>query len=106
MFRNYTGLSVTTRIYICYLSRKPDIIATMSSLKFAIPSLTELRTIVEEKFNIRPCIFQAHAALVQLEQKDCVTISPTGSGKTLRFSRKVISELGISDVHWYSEVIL
>ena len=52
---------------------------------FAIPSLTELRTIVEEKFNIRPCIFQARSALAQLEQKDCVTISPTGSGKTLTF---------------------
>jgi hypothetical protein len=47
-----------------------DIIARMSSLKFAIPSLTELRTVVEEKFNIRPCIFQANAALAQLEQKD------------------------------------
>ena len=57
----------------------------MSSLKFAIPSLTELRTVVQEKFNIQPCIFQAHAALAQLEQKDCVTISPTGSGKTLTF---------------------
>ncbi|KAF8233648.1 hypothetical protein L208DRAFT_1265693, partial [Tricholoma matsutake] len=32
-----------------------------------------------------PCIFQAHAALAQLEQKDCITISPTGSGKTLMF---------------------
>jgi superfamily II DNA helicase RecQ len=44
-----------------------------------------LRTIVDEKFNIRPCIFQARAALAQLEQKDCITISPTGSGKTLTF---------------------
>ena len=49
---------------LCYISRKPDIIATMSSLKFAIPSLTELHTIVEEKFNIHPCIFQAHAVML------------------------------------------
>ena len=50
-----------------------------------VPTLSELCSHVEEKFGIRPCIFQAHSALAQLEQKDCITISPTGSGKTLTF---------------------
>ena len=57
----------------------------MSSLKFSIPSFAKLHTEVEKKFKVLPCIFQARAALAQLEQKDCVTISPTGSGKTLTF---------------------
>ena len=34
----------------------------MSSLNFAVLSLTDFRTIVEEKFNIWPCIFQAEVA--------------------------------------------
>jgi len=57
----------------------------MSGLKYTVPTLSELCSHVEEKFGIRPCIFQAHSALAQLEQKDCITISPTGSGKTLTF---------------------
>ena len=57
----------------------------MSSLKYHVPTLSELRSHVEEKFGIMPCIFQACSALAQLEQKDCITISPTGSGKTLTF---------------------
>jgi len=49
--------------------------------------LSELRSHIEEKFGIRPCIFQAHSALAQLEQnlKDCITILPTGSRKTITF---------------------
>ena len=57
----------------------------MSGLKYTVPTLSELRSHVEDKFGIRPCIFQARSALAQLEQKDCITISPTGSGKTLTF---------------------
>jgi superfamily II DNA helicase RecQ len=57
----------------------------MSSLKNTVPTLSELCSHVEERFGIRPCIFQACSALAQLEQKDCITISPTGSGKTLMF---------------------
>lgn len=57
----------------------------MSSLKYIVPTLSQLRDHVEEKFGIRPCIFQAYSALAQLERKDCITISPTGSGKTLTF---------------------
>ena len=30
-------------------------------------------------------MFQVQDAIAQLEQKDCITISPTGSGKTLTF---------------------
>ena len=57
----------------------------MSSFKFSIPSLAELHTEVKKKFKVLPCIFQARVALAQLEQKDCVTISHTGSRKTLTF---------------------
>ena len=57
----------------------------MSSLKYHVPTLSELCSHVEEKFGIMLCIFQACSALAQLEQKDCITISPTGSGKTLTF---------------------
>ena len=57
----------------------------MSRLKFTVPSLAELHTEVEKKFQVLPCIFQACVALAQLKQKDCITISPTGSGKTLTF---------------------
>ena len=57
----------------------------MSGLKYTVPMLPELCSHVEGKFGIRPCIFQACSALAQLEQKDCITISPTGSGKTLTF---------------------
>ena len=57
----------------------------MSSLKFTIPSLLGLHTEVRRKFKIWRCIFQAQAALAQLEQIDCITISPTGLGKTLTF---------------------
>ena len=71
------------RIFFAYLGILTSL--PMSSLKFTIPSLAELHTEVEKKFKVLPCIFQAHVALAQLEQKDCVTISPTGSGKTLTF---------------------
>jgi superfamily II DNA helicase RecQ len=57
----------------------------MSGLKFIIPTLDELRSTVQNSFGVRPCIFQACSALAQLEQKDYITISPTGSGKTLTF---------------------
>ena len=57
----------------------------MSGLKFTVPTLDELRSKVQNSFGVQPCIFQARSALAQLEQKDCITISPTGSGKTLTF---------------------
>ena len=71
------------RIFFAYLGTLTSL--PMSSLKFTVPSLAELHTEVEKKFKVLPCIFQAHVALAQLEQKDCITISPTGSGKTLTF---------------------
>jgi superfamily II DNA helicase RecQ len=57
----------------------------MSGLKFTVPTLDDLRSTVQNSFGVQPCIFQARSALTQLEQKDCITISPTGSGKTLTF---------------------
>jgi DEAD/DEAH box helicase len=57
----------------------------MSSLKYAIPSVEDLHKEVQRVFDVLPCMFQARDAIAQLEQRDCVTISPTGSGKTLTF---------------------
>ena len=71
------------RIFFAYLGTLTS--SPMSSLKFTVPSLAELHTEVEKKFQVLPCIFQARVALAQLKQKDCITISPTGSGKTLTF---------------------
>jgi len=57
----------------------------MSSLKFKVPSLTELRVKVKEVFGFRPCLSQAKDAIAQLERKDVIMIAPTGFGKTLTF---------------------
>jgi superfamily II DNA helicase RecQ len=57
----------------------------MAGLKFTVPTLDELRSTVQNNFGVQPCTFQAHSALAQLEQRDCITISLTGSGKTLTF---------------------
>ncbi|RDB20010.1 ATP-dependent DNA helicase RecQ [Hypsizygus marmoreus] len=57
----------------------------MSALKFTIPSLSRLRAEVKKFFGVCPCLFQSQDAITQLERKDCITISPTGSGKTLTF---------------------
>ncbi|KAG2124336.1 hypothetical protein BD769DRAFT_1301431, partial [Suillus cothurnatus] len=43
---------------------------------------------VQEKFGLSPCTWQLQSAQYQLElldNKDVVTISPIGSGKTLIF---------------------
>ena len=54
-------------------------------LSFSIPSREEIRNKVIEAFNIHPCEFQITDAFAQLQRKEVVTISPTGSGKTLTF---------------------
>ena len=54
-------------------------------LSFTIPSREEIRNKAIEAFNIRPCEFQITDAIAQLQRKEVVTISPTGSGKTLTF---------------------
>jgi superfamily II DNA helicase RecQ len=58
----------------------------MSSPKYRIPGLDELRNHTFQKLGVRPCLFQARDCLTQLEnKKDCVTIARTGLGKTLTF---------------------
>ena len=57
----------------------------MSGLKYIVPTLNQLHSKVKDSFGVQPCIFQARSVLAQLQQKDCITISPTGSGKTLMF---------------------
>ncbi|KAG2059872.1 hypothetical protein BDR06DRAFT_844982, partial [Suillus hirtellus] len=40
---------------------------------------------VQEHFGFVPCNWQVQSAQAQLKQRDVVTLSPTGSGKTLTF---------------------
>jgi superfamily II DNA helicase RecQ len=54
-------------------------------LSFNIPFREEIRNKVIEAFNIHPCEFQITDAIAQLQRKEVVTISPTGSVKTLTF---------------------
>jgi superfamily II DNA helicase RecQ len=44
-----------------------------------------MKQIVQEKFGLSPCTWQLQSARYQLDNKDVITISPTGSGKTLTF---------------------
>ena len=57
----------------------------MPSLQYMVPSINDLRMEVQSAYGIVPCMFQARDAISQLKQKDCIMISPTGSGKTLTF---------------------
>ncbi|EPQ55931.1 hypothetical protein GLOTRDRAFT_41227, partial [Gloeophyllum trabeum ATCC 11539] len=52
----------------------------------SVPSLTDIRTRVREKFGQRPCLWQLQAVQAILRRdKDVVCIAGTGSGKTLTF---------------------
>lgn len=57
----------------------------MSTLKFKVPTFDEVRKETEKAFGKVPCLFQARDSIAQLSGKDVITISPTGSGKTLTF---------------------
>ncbi|KAG2367843.1 hypothetical protein BDR07DRAFT_1271039 [Suillus spraguei] len=52
---------------------------------FNVPSFANMKQTVQEKFGLSSCTWQLLAAQYQLQSKDIVTISPTGSGKTLTF---------------------
>ncbi|PPR03854.1 hypothetical protein CVT26_000852 [Gymnopilus dilepis] len=54
-------------------------------LEYSIPSLSEVLARTEECFGVKPHLFQAEDAISQLQRQDTITISPTGSGKTLTF---------------------
>jgi superfamily II DNA helicase RecQ len=54
-------------------------------MDITIPSLEEMWTRIQDAFGVRPCDFQIQDTIAQLQQKDVVTISPTGSGKSLTF---------------------
>ncbi|KAH7904694.1 P-loop containing nucleoside triphosphate hydrolase protein [Hygrophoropsis aurantiaca] len=56
-----------------------------STLRYDVPSITEMRRVVKEKFGFHPCDWQLSSAQAQLQKKDVFTISSTGSGKTLTF---------------------
>ncbi|EGO30026.1 hypothetical protein SERLADRAFT_433958 [Serpula lacrymans var. lacrymans S7.9] len=57
----------------------------MSSRQNVIPSIDEISATVYSTFRFQPCPWQIRSARAQLEAKDVITISPTGSGKTLCF---------------------
>ncbi|KAF9224144.1 P-loop containing nucleoside triphosphate hydrolase protein [Gyrodon lividus] len=54
-------------------------------LQYAVPSASEMKQAVLQKFHITPCDWQIQSAHAQLERKDVITVSPTGSGKTMMF---------------------
>ena len=54
-------------------------------MDITIPPLEEMRTRIQDAFGVRPCDFQIQDTIAQLQRKDVVTISPTGSGKSLTF---------------------
>ena len=54
-------------------------------LVYTIPSISEVISRTEEYFGITPHLFQVEDTLAQLKRQDVITISPTGSGKTLTF---------------------
>src|SRR6267154_3416503 len=57
----------------------------MSTRHLDVPSLVDMKQIIQEKFGLLPCTWQLQSARYQLDNKDIVTILPTGSGKTLTF---------------------
>lgn len=50
--------------------------------KWTIP---KIRSLVQEKFGVRPCWAQIKPALLLREGKDVVQVAATGAGKTLSF---------------------
>jgi superfamily II DNA helicase RecQ len=52
---------------------------------FRIPSREEICSETQKVFGVVPCDFQIKDVIAQLEGKQVVTISPTGSSKTLTF---------------------
>jgi len=59
--------------------------AAESIPRVSVPSFANMRITTQEKFGLTPCTWQLQSAQYQLEKRDVVTISPTGSGKTLTF---------------------
>ncbi|PPQ76587.1 hypothetical protein CVT26_012791 [Gymnopilus dilepis] len=54
-------------------------------LAYAIPTAAEVIKRTEECFGITPHSFQVQDTIAQLQKRDVITISPTGSGKTMTF---------------------
>ncbi|KAG2128534.1 uncharacterized protein EDB93DRAFT_1108986 [Suillus bovinus] len=57
----------------------------MSALQYTIPDASMIEDTVSVTFDIAPCKFQLECACAQLDQKDVITIAPTGAGKMLTF---------------------
>ncbi|KAF4613050.1 hypothetical protein D9613_010703 [Agrocybe pediades] len=54
-------------------------------LEYSIPTIDDVRTRTEQALGITPRTFQIEDTISQLKKQDTITISPTGSGKTLTF---------------------
>jgi len=54
-------------------------------MAFIVPPVDQIRPRIQDAFGVRPCDFQIRDVVEQLKRKDVVTISPTGSGKSLTF---------------------
>ncbi|KAF9219056.1 hypothetical protein BS17DRAFT_718681 [Gyrodon lividus] len=57
----------------------------MKLLQYAVPSASEMKQAVLQKFHITPCDWQIQSGHAQLKKKDVITVSPTGSRKTMTF---------------------
>ncbi|KAG2145409.1 uncharacterized protein EDB93DRAFT_1087047 [Suillus bovinus] len=66
----------------------------MSPCHFNVPSFENMKQTVQEKFGLSPCTWQLQAAQYQLNSKDVIMISPTGSRKTLTFWIPLIFNAG------------
>jgi DEAD/DEAH box helicase len=57
----------------------------MSQTLIPLPSLSIIKEKSQQVFQKTPCHFQSLLCLWQLQNKNIISISPTGSGKTLTF---------------------
>ena len=58
--------------------------------------IASFRTDAEAKFGVRPCLWQCEVALRLLARENLVSISETGSGKTLTFWLPMMREKGLT----------
>ena len=70
--------------YVTFSSCQVCLLCTMI-LQYVVPSTSEMKQTVLQKFGITPCDWQIKSARAQLQRNDVITVSPTGSGKTMTF---------------------
>ena len=55
------------------------------SMSPTLPSIDTIRQKTLDAFGVRPCTWQCQTALALLQEKDVMSIAPTGAGKTMTF---------------------